>query len=294
MGATQSGGTTCRLGGELMETPWFRAVVSGLIVCACRPTDKPATTVDGGAGSAGVDAGPRSDAGIIQLAAGSYHNCALLSSGRVRCWGRGEYGALGYGNPFNVGDNEQPWTAGDIDVGGDAGIVQIAAGDAHSCVLFATGRVKCWGLNYYGQLGYGHTNNIGDDAGEYPSTAGDISVDPDASVLQVAGGETHTCALLSTGRVRCWGMGEGGRLGYGNINYVGDNEIPSAAGDVDVGGDAGVIQIVAGGSHTCALLASGKARCWGVADYYGILGYGNTLTVGYPDPPSAAGDVPVE
>lgn len=110
-----------------------------------------------------------------------------------------------------------------------------------------------------------------------------------ASSQAIAAGDLHTCALLDSGAVRCWGSGENGRLGYGDTNYIGDNELPSTAGDVSVGGT--VVQIAAGGLHTCALIDSGAVRCWGSGGR-GALGYGNTNTIGDNELPSTAGDVP--
>ena len=45
---------------------------------------------------------------------GSFHNCALTSNGAVACWGRNDYGQLGYGNTENIGDDETPAEAGDV------------------------------------------------------------------------------------------------------------------------------------------------------------------------------------
>ena len=79
------------------------------------------------------------------------HTCALLDNGRVRCWGNGYWGQLGYGNTNDIGDDEAPASAGDVDVGGVA--VQLAVGYSHTCVLLETNRVRCWGENEAGQLG---------------------------------------------------------------------------------------------------------------------------------------------
>lgn len=163
----------------------------------------------------------------------------------------------------------------------------ISAGFGHTCVLSSTGRVRCWGYNDRGQLGYGHTQSIGDD--ESPVGSGDVDVG--GVVTQISAGDHHTCALLHTGTVRCWGEQNGdGRLGYGNSEDIGDDETPKSAGDVNVGGP--VKQIAAGGRHTCALLESGKVRCWGRGDL-GALGYGNKETIGDDEPPESAGDVDV-
>ena len=77
---------------------------------------------------------------FTEIAAGVNHTCALLSGGAVRCWGDGASGRLGYGNTNNIGDNETPASAGDVDVGGT--VTEIAAG-RHTCALLSTGAVRC-------------------------------------------------------------------------------------------------------------------------------------------------------
>ena len=49
-----------------------------------------------------------------QVTVGTYHVCALLSTGNAMCWGYGGYGSLGYGNTTSIGDDELPSTAGTI------------------------------------------------------------------------------------------------------------------------------------------------------------------------------------
>lgn len=119
---------------------------------------------------------------------------------------------------------------GDVDVGGS--VMQIVAGGFHTCALLSTGAVRCWGDGNEGQLGYANNNDIGDD--ELPASAGDIDIG--GSVIQIASGNSHVCALLSTGAVRCWGRAAEGQLGYGNVDFIGNDESPAFAGDVDVGG----------------------------------------------------------
>jgi alpha-tubulin suppressor-like RCC1 family protein len=221
---------------------------------------------------------------ITNVTAGDFHTCALLSSGNVRCWGDGSYGRLGYGNIANIGDNETPASAGNVDVGGT--VTQIAAGSAHTCALLSTGAVRCWGFGNVGRLGYGNTDDVGDN--EPPTRAGNVDVG--GSAIRIAAGTTHTCALLATGGVRCWGWNGYGQLGYGNTKIIGDDEAPASAGDVAVGG--AVTQIVTGLYHTCALLTTGKVRCWGWGEH-GQLGYGNLNNIGDGETPASVGDVDV-
>lgn len=221
---------------------------------------------------------------VAQVAAGFSHTCALLTSGNVRCWGSGEFGQLGYGNTNEVGATNSPASAGNVPVGGT--VTQVAAGSNHTCALLADGNVRCWGSNSFGQLGYSNTSGVGPTT--TPASAGDVTVG--GTVTQIAANGNHTCALLADGGVRCWGDGFSGQLGYGNQSNVGPTTTPASAGNVDVGG--AVIQLAAGGSHTCALLTQGKVRCWG-AGAYGRLGYGNQSSVGANNTPASAGDAAV-
>jgi alpha-tubulin suppressor-like RCC1 family protein len=108
----------------------------------------------------------------VALAVGGQHTCALLDDGAVRCWGRNDDGRLGYAITASVGDDEEPATLGDVDVGGVA--VEVVAGGVHSCARLQDGSVRCWGGNGSGTLGYGHVMNVGDD--EPPSVAGAVEV----------------------------------------------------------------------------------------------------------------------
>jgi alpha-tubulin suppressor-like RCC1 family protein len=223
----------------------------------------------------------------IDIAAGQQHTCAITTGNKLLCWGNGDGGRLGYGDPNNIGDTETPAAAGPVPVGAD--VMQVAAGVYHTCALLAGGSVRCWGTNTNFQLGISGepiTTAYGDDE----AAAMAPLVDVGGIATQIACGYFHTCALLSTGAVRCWGQNTYGQLGYPNTVAVGDNEPPSTAGDVDLGGIA--LEITAGQNHTCARLADGHVRCWGRGED-GRLGYGNPDNIGDNEPPSAAGNVPV-
>ena len=215
--------------------------------------------------------------GVSAITTGYYHTCVLFDHGAVRCWGRNDYGQLGYGHTNDIRTSLIP----NVPLGATA--VDISAGYEHTCALLDTGAVRCWGRNRYGELGYGHTNDIGDD--EPANVAGDVPLG--GTAVAITAGDFHTCALLNTGAVRCWG--NGGRLGYGNINDIGDDEFPSSVGDMPLGGIA--IAISSFYAHTCALMSSGAIRCWG-NNNGGQLGYGHRDAIGDDEPASAAGNVP--
>ncbi len=170
---------------------------------------------------------------VKQLSTGHYHTCALLETGKVRCWGYGYHGQLGYGNSLTIGDNETPASVGDVNVGDT--VLQVVAsktdddrwGAAHTCALLSTGGVKCWGYNGNGQLGYGNTTGLSQPSASTVDLGG-------ASAYTLSVGSIHTCALLNTGKARCWGYNGNGQLGYSHTTQIGDNELPSAAGDIQV------------------------------------------------------------
>jgi alpha-tubulin suppressor-like RCC1 family protein len=253
---------------------------------------------------------------VVDAALGRFHTCAVYNDGRLRCWGAGFRGALGYNDTENVGDDpsRRITLAGDVPVGGL--VVQVQTHGDVTCALLSTGAVRCWGTSVTGAHGHGSTPAIGNGTGPSIITAGDLTLSGSAVVithrcallatgaiecwdggidgtdqtvfrsisvgepaLDLVSGDTHDCALLSGGRVRCWGRNAWGQLGYNNTTNVNDGIGPSipVAGDVPVG--ELVSQIATGHSHTCAILASGGLRCWGDGGD-GRLGYGNTDNVG--------------
>src|SRR5690606_8650486 len=208
---------------------------------------------------------------VTQLATGSQHTCALINNGTVRCWGSSAYGQGGHENTTTIGDSQNEMPPPVTDAGGT--VVQIAAGSGHTCALLDSGYVRCWVRNDRGQLGYEHTNNLGDEFGEMPTP--DIALGG-TSILKLVAGGFNTCVVFNNGSLRCWGDNTYGQLGNGSTNHVGDEPGEMAPPAINVG--ALVVDVVVG-SRTCALLANGKVRCWG-NNNYGQLGYGHTDILG--------------
>ncbi|MFY0541489.1 hypothetical protein [Nannocystis pusilla] len=104
---------------------------------------------------------------VLRASTSGMHTCAVLDGGQVRCWGSAFEGGLGNGTgngSFGNNPNEVP--PPDIDVGAPVRDVEAASG--FTCVITETDDVRCWGYNFSGQLGYGHTDNLGDQPGELP------------------------------------------------------------------------------------------------------------------------------
>lgn len=220
-----------------------------------------------------------------QLAAGDYHTCATLNNLTVKCWGSNHRGQLGLGDTNSRGD--QPGEMGNnlpaVDLGttenGERFIaVEIVAGSNHTCVRSNMEDVKCWGENFFGQLGLGDRNNRGDNANEMGNNLPIVDLGTDRNgrkltAVALAAEENGTCAALSNGKVKCWGYGTGAGPGE-----MGDN-LPA----IELGTGTIVVGLTSGRYHTCAHLKTGSVKCWG-QNTAGQLGLGNTA-------PYEAGDI---
>jgi alpha-tubulin suppressor-like RCC1 family protein len=212
--------------------------------------------------------------GAIAVAAGQTHACALLSNGTVSCWGSNAHGELGDGT-FASRSTAQL-------VGGGLGtttpqVVSISAGAGFTCAVLSDGSVGCWGADDQGQLGDGTT-------GGSRATPGTRARFPGDSMVFVSSGTAHSCAMMASGMVACWGANSSGQLGDGSTtNRNQPFIIPGGFGTARVAGGIGtqpIVSISAGASHTCAATqADGTvnttAYCWGANDH-GQIGDGTT------------------
>lgn len=183
------------------------------------------------------------DAGVaaVQVSAGGDHTCARLSSGEVRCWGANTYGGVGDGT------SSDRWFPVGVALPGVA--VEISAGVDATCAVLASGSIMCWGLNSSGGLGDGTTTS------RYSPTVV-ASLGGLGAAVSISGSSAgHTCAILSSEALRCWGGNANGQLGDGTtISRTLPGPVSSAGASID---------IATGGSHTCDVVSSGGARCWG-------------------------------
>ena len=143
---------------------------------------------------------PGLPAGVTLVSAGGAHTCAALSNNASVCWGRNNNGQLA---DNSTTDRLSPVEM--LGVGGEQ-VVSFAMGSYHTCVVLSSSRgLRCVGANTYGQLGDG-------SSAPQRSVLVDV-VGLTSGVSQVSAGDSHTCALLSTGQPVCWGFNGQGRLG---------------------------------------------------------------------------------
>ena len=187
--------------------------------------------------------------GVVSVAGGVDHTCAVMRGGAVKCWGENGRGQLGNRSTTS---STVPVTVAGL----SSGVSAVAAGRNHTCALTVEAGVKCWGTNYSGQLGNG--TNIDSTA---PVDVLGLSLG--ISGIAVAGGD-HTCALTTSGGVKCWGNNREGNLG--------NNSVVDSSRPVNVSGlGTGVLSIATGGGHTCAVTTTHELKCWGY-NGYGQLG----------------------
>ena len=153
---------------------------------------------------------------VSSLSAGIDYVCALTTSGGVFCWGTCAFvgpnsgrwcwgsnssGELGAGTVTQV--EEAPLLLGDI-----SNIVGLAGGSAYMCAVQTFGTVWCWGENFSGNLG-----NIEETIFPMPTPVSLVTNLMADTATSVAAKSNHTCSLLTTGAVKCWGNNTSAQLG---------------------------------------------------------------------------------
>ena len=160
----------------------------------------PSTSIDLGAGRTAV-----------AVDAGYWVTCAILDNGELVCWGWNSYGQLGNGQDGGGNPNccEFDNTTDPIDLGPGRTAVAVSTSGHHTCAILDNGELKCWGRDNHGQLGdSGGNTNLNTP----PSNAIDLGLGRTA--VAVSAGDSHTCAILDNGDLKCWGRDDSGCLLY--------------------------------------------------------------------------------
>jgi alpha-tubulin suppressor-like RCC1 family protein len=234
--------------------------------------------VDVCASGSGTNCPPLSS--VTAISAGAYHTCAVITGGGVKCWGLNDNDELGDGHVCAdpcVTPVDVCATGAGTPCGGNilTGVTAISAGDYHTCAVI-TGGVKCWGLNFNGQLGDGTTNDRYNPVDVCTSGSG-AGCPALSNVTSVSAGSDHTCARTTAGGVQCWGNNGNGELGDGTTTEH-HNPVDVCASSSGAGCPAlsGVTSVSAGFVHTCARSPADGLKCWGY-NPNGQLGDGTTI-----------------
>lgn len=279
----------------------------------------------------------------LEVYAGGDATCVLHSNRRLKCFGRG--GVLGLGDSQARGDhpNEMNTNLPFVTLSAEAtsdppsvllrekpeNVTSICTGEHHTCMLLSNGLVKCFGGNGHGQVSRFVARFSSSPrpvanvcvwtaliqnrslASTQPRAAAsrmvtwatgcptwsssperrrfglsaDVSPLPKISpcarlalnfvrfappiksitcsdTLRSKNAEHHTCALLETGRLKCWGLNNFGQLGYGDTTNRGSttqsmgNNLPY----VNLGSVSSVKDFSLYRGHTCAVLTGGAAE----------------------------------
>ncbi|OFZ52326.1 MAG: hypothetical protein A2381_13770 [Bdellovibrionales bacterium RIFOXYB1_FULL_37_110] len=216
---------------------------------------------------------------VKQIVAGSYHNCALSTTGLVKCWGLNNEGQLGLGDAIDrgrlggqMGDNLPT-----VNLGPDVTATKLSAGEQHTCALLSNQTIKCWGSNNSGNLGQPSILNLG----TVPNDIFNInSILFTTSPRDVASGSNHNCARFAGPNLECWGENSDGQLGYDHNSDTGGSVGDfTPANYVELNGTV-LTDMSLGHRHTCILAKStSEAKCFG-ENAYGQLGLGDTTNRG--------------
>ena len=190
--------------------------------------------------------------------------------GSAWAWGYNSSGQLGNATTTNSSTPVQ------VSLPSGTTVTAIAGGSAHSLALTSSGQVLAWGYNADGELGNGITTTTGCFCISTPVA---VSLPSGITVTAIAGGQSHSLALTSTGQVLAWGSNSYGQLGNGSTT---NSSTPVA---VSLPSGTTVTAIAGGFYHSLALTSSGQVLAWGW-NFYGQLGNGTTTNSSTPVPVS--------
>lgn len=233
-------------------------------------------------------------ANAIDVASGNSFSCAVVgaapgqASGSVVCWGLGTSGQLG--------NNSNSSSSTAVAAGSMTTAIEVSARADHACALLSAGQVMCWGRGTEGQLGNNQTasspvpvavSGLGPDNYDVVDGQGEAA---STKAFQVSAGGAHTCARVSTSSnsaglgVKCWGATNRGELGNGapfcQTGTICDPKNPTPV-PKRVSNLTTAAHLAVGGHHSCVVLTTGGARCWGQGDQ-GQLGNANEVHSNVP------------
>ena len=141
----------------------------------------------------------------------------------------------------------------------------MAGASSSTCVLLSTLDVKCWGDNSVGQLGQGHTNDLGDEPNELGDYLPPVNMGVSEIVMELYS-FASSCVLLGSGSLKCFGSNGAGQLGYGDSNHRGDaaNEMGDYLPYLNLGTGLTVTNLDAGFGFMVSVLDDNSLKTWGI------------------------------
>lgn len=236
----------------------------------------------------------------ISITSSQHGFCAILSDQSVKCWGGNNYGMLGIessvsqlgDNLSDMGDNWEPVKFGTTGFLSSKPAVKKVVGSRYSyCALFENEKIKCWGYNRYGQLGYEDETDRGRNVGSMGDNLDFVNLGSGLLVKDIFGSvESYRyCAMTSAEEVKCWGSdGNIGLLGLGYPTSTDRGDASGEMGDNLQPAKTGLISVQSMYSNydaTCALYVNGQMKCWTAINQWGIGGQG------HDEPLSATADI---
>lgn len=199
--------------------------------------------------------------GMVAVAAGYNHTCALDGSGGVWCWGLNVADQLGDGTTTNRNAAAPVLTAPTTPFTGQT---ELQIGTDHTCTRDATSTAWCWGRDTSGELGDNMRTNH----------AAPLKI---ATTSSVAVGQYHVCYVNDDSTVSCAGAGYHARLGDATFGgfYPPDQLTFRQVLETPGGSPFQGATKVAAGALTCAILKDTTVVCWG-DDLYGQTGTGGS------------------
>jgi alpha-tubulin suppressor-like RCC1 family protein len=202
---------------------------------------------------------------FLALSAGTESTCGLVAPGDVYCWG--DLPTTGLDPAPRLVQAGFSFTQ--IDVGGIGGRTSVCAAAGNDSAVF------CFGYDSRYAAEQPQPTRVPVPSGTRAAqvaVGGVRASDVDLPQDQPYGYLAHACVVEGLGTVSCWGIGTGHNNTYGQLGdgTTTDRDVPVRASSL-----AEVVQVTAGGAHTCALTMDGSIYCWG-ANYHGQLGIGET------------------
>ena len=190
-------------------------------------------------------------ADVQSVSVGYDHVCAIAGAAKtIYCWGYNNYGQLGNGSTTNSNLPTAVLDSGGSQVSADT----VSAMDNTSCALRNAG-VQCWGVNGYGQLGAGLTND---------SSALPVDVKLKAAASSLSANGFNACVVDKNGAIECWGDSSYGTIGLdpyasscNNSSYACSN-VPIIVGFPNASANTQIAQIAVGSWFLNVLDAKGS------------------------------------